>query len=116
MQEDKQLKELLTKWAVQHPSAGFTSQVMQQVTSAYTSNANTPPLYKQRLLKIVFGLFVIVCIVLLILSFTTPATLLFRFNVKLPASYFSQGFSFLITFWIVMFLNLILKKYPVKTA
>jgi len=110
MQEDKNLKELLMKWGVESPSADFTSQVMQRITSASVANSYTSPLLKQRLLQILFGVFILVCIALLVLCFTTPITLPFQSKVTLSAKYFSQSLSFLIAFWIVMLLNILLKK------
>src|SRR3954464_8332635 len=109
MQDDKELKKLLMKWAVENTAADFTSHVMQRVTSASAAYARTSTLHKQRLPQILFGVFILVCIVLLILCITTPAAIPFQFTIKLPAKYFSQGFSFLIVFWVVMFFNLIVK-------
>jgi len=110
MQEDKDLKELLMKWGVENPSADFTSHVMQRITSAYVTNSHTVPLLKQRIMQVLLGVFILVCIALLALCFTTPLALPFQFSVELPARYISQGFSFLIAFWLVMLLNLVLRK------
>lgn len=114
MQDDKELKELLMKWAVESPSADFTSHVMQRVTPAYTSNLHTQPLLKQRVPRILLYVFMLVCIALFTLCFTTPFSLPFQFTVELPAKYFSQSFYFLIAFWVVMLSNLVLKRYSIK--
>jgi hypothetical protein len=114
MQEDKNLKELLMKWGVEHPSADFTSQVMQRITAASIANAHTASLLRQRLLQVLLGVFILVCIVLLVLCFTASAAFPFQLIVSLPAKYLSQGFSFIIAFWVVMFLNLVSKKYYLK--
>ena len=106
--EDKELKELLTKWAVQQPSAHFTSQVMERITSTYSFKTSLP--YKQKVLQILCGVFILVFVALLTLCFTTPVAMPFQFNVKLPDKYLIQGFSFLITFWVVMLLNLTFKR------
>jgi len=110
MQEDKQLKALLTKWAVEQPAADFTNTVMQRITSA--GNAHTSPLHQQKLPRLLPGAFIIICVLLLALSFRVPAaTIAFLFTPKLPAQYLMQGFYFLVAFWVVMLLNLLFKKY-----
>jgi len=114
MQEDKELKELLMKWAEERPSADFTSHVMQRITSAYTPGLYTQPLLKQRLPKILLAAFLFVCIVLITICATTPITLPFQLTIDLPAKYYSQGFYFLVAFWVVMFFNLISKRYSIK--
>ena len=114
MQEDKNLKELLMKWGVESPSADFTSQVMQRITSASVADSYTSPLLKQRLLQILFGVFILVCIALLVLCFTTSTAFPFQLTMSFPAKYLSQGFTFIIAFWVVMFLNLVSKKYFLK--
>jgi hypothetical protein len=113
MQEDKNLKELLMKWAVENPSATFTSHVMQRITATSVANSHPAPLLKQRLLQVLLGVFILVCIALLILSFTTPVSLPFQFTIKFPAKYLSQGFYFLIAFWVVMLFNIISKRYSI---
>src|SRR4051794_18682382 len=110
MQEDKDLKALLMKWGIENPSADFTSHVMKRITSASVANSHTSPLLKQRLLRILFVVFILVCMALLALCLTTPSFLPFQFTIELPVKYFTQGFSFLIAFWVVMLLNLILKR------
>lgn len=117
MQEDKDLKELLMKWSVQHPSADFTSSVMQRITAASNFNSAATVLLKQKLPRALCGAFVLVCIVLLALSFAVNANaLLFQFTVKLPAKYLSQIFYFLTVFWIVMLFNTAIKKYSTKVS
>ena len=111
MQEDKHLKALLKQWAVENPSADFTSRVMQRVTPAYTFNTPPTPLLKQKVPQLLFSIFILICIALLALSFIMPAASLpVQFTVKLPVINFSQGFSFLIAFWVVMLFNLAFKK------
>lgn len=107
MQDDKELKELLKKWGVEHPAANFTSRVMQQVTSTYSAHPQTPPLFKQTLPRILICLFILVCSVMLALSLKLPGKALpFQFEIQLPIKYLYQGFSFLIAFWTVMLFNL----------
>lgn len=114
MQEDKDLKDLLMKWAVECPSADFTSRVMQRVASASVTNPHTAPLLKQRLPQIVAGIFLLICIALLALCITTPVLLPFQFTVSVPARYLSQGFSFLVAFWVVMLFHIIPKRNFIK--
>ena len=114
MQEDKELKDLLMKWAVENPSADFTSHVMQRITSASVANAHTQPLLNQRVLRILLWVFILTCILLLTLCFTTLISLPFQPTIVLPVKYFSQGFSFLFAFWVVMLFNLISKRYSIK--
>jgi len=115
MQEDKELKELLMKWAVEDTAADFTSQVMQQVTLAYNIQQHNQPLFKQKLPRVVLGAFIGICVMLFAISIIFPATTLpFQFNVKLPERYCWQSFQFLAVFWIVMLFNLVLKRYSLK--
>lgn len=111
MQEDKNLKELLTKWGMETPSADFTSSVMQRVTAAYHSTKPAMPLLKQKIPQLLLAMFLLVCIALLALSCTIAAAALpFHFTVQLPAKSISQSLSFLLVFWIVVLLNVTAKK------
>src|SRR5438067_1223223 len=110
--EDKNLKELLMKWGVEHPAANFTSQVMHQITSAYSYSTGATPLFKQKLPRILLGVFILLCFAILALAFISPVKALWpQFEISLPVNYLSQGFSFLIAFWVVMLFSLILKRY-----
>jgi hypothetical protein len=105
MQEDKRLKDLLVKYAVEETSENFTSTVMQRIE--LMSAKTYIPLLKQNPLKILIVAFLLVCTGLLVISifmydsFQLP----FYFSIMFPAKYFSQIIFFLIAFWVVMFIN-----------
>ncbi len=107
MEEDKNLKELLSEWALLDTPEDFTARVMQRVAAAHA----TTPLLKDKLMKVLVGVFVLVCLVLLALCIISqPVQLPFNFTVPLPPAYFSQITSFLIVFWVVMIGNEIVNR------
>ncbi len=111
MQEDKKLKELLIKYAVEETSEDFTGNVMQRIELMAAAKTHTTSLVKYNLLKILLIAFLSICVVLLILSiFIKGVQLPFYFSLKLPAVYFSQIVFFLIAFWLVMLINLFWNK------
>ena len=114
MQEDKHLKELLMKYGVEHPSAGFTGRVMQHIHPVPVSKARTSFLLEQLLPKVLLGAFVLVCMALLAFCLATPLTLPVQLTIYLPSKYLTQGFSFLIAFWVAMLFNLLSKRLAVK--
>lgn len=116
MQEDKKMKELLMKFAADNPPADFTGKVMQRVNLVHTYQTQSKPLLNQSILQVLLGVFVIICVVLLALSFTMPATTLaLQLDVKLPARYFTQGIQFLMVFWVVVLFNVVVKKHAVAS-
>jgi high-affinity K+ transport system ATPase subunit B len=84
MQEDKKLQSLLTKYAMQEPSAGFDDKVMQLVEASKTT---TPYfLISRSVLRILLSVFIIVSIVLfLTASFIQPQSLAVHFSISLSA-------------------------------
>ena len=111
MQEDKKLKELLMKYAVEEAPENFTGAVMQQIESMAAAKTHTASSVKYNLLKVLFIAFFLVCAVLFILSiFIKGMQLPIYFSLKLRAEYFSQVVFFLISFWIVMLINLFWNK------
>jgi hypothetical protein len=116
MQEDKKLKELLMKYAVEETPENFTDTVMQRIEAMAAVKTHTISLAKNKFLKILLIAFVLVCAVLLILSiFKKGVQLPIYFSLKLPAEYFFQVVFFLIAFWVVMFINLFWNKLYNKT-
>ena len=110
MQEDKKLKELLMKYAVEETPENFTGTVMQRIESMAVKTHRTS-FAKFKLLKILLIAFLLVCAVLFILSiFIKGMQLPIYFSLKLPAEYFSQVVFFLLAFWVVMFINLFWNK------
>src|SRR2546423_9723215 len=97
MQEDKKLKELLMKYAVEETPKDFTATVMQRIELMAAAKRHTTSLVKYNLLKILLITFLLVCVALLILSvFIKGVQLPFYFSLKLSAEYFSQVVFFLI--------------------
>jgi hypothetical protein len=115
MQEDKKLKELLMKYAVEETPGDFNATVMQRIKLMAAAKTHTTSLVKYKLLKILLTAFLSICVVLLILSiFIKGVQLPFYFSLKLPAEYFSQVVFFLIAFWLVMSINLFWNKMHYK--
>ena len=111
MQEDKKLKELLMKYAVEETPENFTGTVMQQIESMAAAKTHTASLVKYNLLKVLFIAFFLVCAVLFMMSiFIKGVQVPIYFSLKLPVEYFFQVIFFLISFWIVMLLNLFWNK------
>lgn len=105
MQEDKNLKQILIKFAGEDTSADFTNRVMKEVETAASQKQNISFL-KRRPLQIVLFLFGSICLLLLIAcDFTQPFELPFRFALQLSQSYYLQAIDFLIIFWMVMLAN-----------
>ena len=116
MQEDKKLKELLMKYAVEETSEEFTATVMQRIEAMAAAKTHTTSLVKYNFFKILLIAFLLVCAVLFILSFFIKGIQLpIYVSLKLPAEYFSQVVFFLIAFWVVMFINLFWNKLYNKT-
>jgi hypothetical protein len=111
MQEDKKLKELLIKYAVEETPKDFTGNVMRRIQLMAAAKTHTTSLVKYKLLKILLIAFLLVCAVLFILSiFIKDIQLPFYFSIKLPTTYFSQVVFFLIAFWLVILINLFWNK------
>jgi hypothetical protein len=116
MQKDKKLKKLLMKYAVEEAPENFTGTVMQRIESMAAAKTHTASSTKYNLLKVLFIAFFLVCAALLMLSiFIKGVQLPIYFSLKLPAEYFSQVVFFLISFWIVMLINLFWNKMHYTT-
>ena len=105
MQEDKKLKSLLTKYAMQEPSTEFDDKVMQLIEASKT----TGPVFliSRILLHILPGVFIAVSILLFLTTFfMQPQSLPVHFYLPLSLNVYRQLFSFLAAFWIVMLINL----------
>ena len=76
MQEDKKLKELLIKYAVEETPENFTGTIMQRIELMAAAKKHTTPFVNYKLLKILLIAFFLVCAVLFMLSIFT--------NVHLP--------------------------------
>ena len=110
MQEDKKLKELLIKYAVEETPEDFTGNVMQRI-KLITAKKYTTASIKYSLLKILIIVFLLVSAVLFMVSiFIKNMQLPFYLSIKFPAEYFSQIIFFLIAFWFVMLINLFWNK------
>lgn len=111
MQEDKKLKELLMKYALEETPEDFTSAVMQRIELITAAKTHTASFATNKLLKILLIAFLLVCAVLFILSiFIKSVQLPIYFSLKLPSEYFFQVVFFLIAFWTVMLINLFWNK------
>lgn len=105
MQEDKKFHSLLSMYAMQEPSAGFDEKVMQLVEA---SAAKRPViLVNSLLLRVLLGVFAITSFILLVVAFFIKPQI---FTAYVPVSFtsgvYTQLFSFLVAFWIVMLANL----------
>lgn len=106
MQEDKSLKMLLHEYAIEETSSTFNNNLMQKIISASFTQQSKPLLntFILNLLKIIFSLAiatVIICIIFM--PFKNFPEI---FSVNLSYNTYQQLFSFVIVFWIVMFINI----------
>jgi hypothetical protein len=110
MQKDKKLQSLLTKYAIQEPSAAFDDKVMQLIKPVKTTQ---PVFLIGRIwLRILLCVFIIASIVLFLIAlFMHPQSLPVHFYIPIPLKLYTQLFSFLVAFWIVMLTNLWWNKH-----
>lgn len=113
MQEEKELKALLAKWASQQPTAHFTDGVMRQIVMADLPAPTTPAVFGRRLPYLLTGMFVLACIALFVLSIVGSDVAL-QITITFPAVVYSQVFAFLAAFWTVLLGNMAAKKYVAK--
>ena len=110
MQKDKELAELLAQHAMQETDKNFTADVMQKIAVMQTAKQNIPDLKQVVLVKLLAGLFIFICIVLLIASILIQPFGTGIHIDALPPSYTSQLIRFFIIFWVIMLANQWLKK------
>jgi hypothetical protein len=110
MQKDKKLNELLMQHAMEETDADFTAGVMDKIAALQTSKHSITSLLHNGLVNILVGVFVFVCITLLVVSIVMqPFGSGININI-LPSSYTTQLIYFFIAFWVVMLTNQWLKK------
>lgn len=109
MQKDKKLDELLKQHAIEETSPDFTASVMNKIAALQTSKYNIASPFQSSLSKILIGVFVFVCIALLVASIMHPFAPGIKINIQ-PPSYTAQLIYFFIAFWVVMLANLLWKK------
>lgn len=104
MQEDKKLKELLAKHAIEETPVDFTDKIMRRIES---TNSQTQFVLHPRM-KLFALSFIVVCMLLLLMSNKNQS---FQVNTDIPSEYVLQIIRFLVIFWIVMLINLFWKKH-----
>jgi len=105
MQEDKNLKSLLSKYAMQEPSEEFDNNIMQLIEKSKLTQPSF--LINRLLLRVLAALFAIISIALVATSiFAKPKTYPINFSISFSPDLYKQLFSFIVAFWIVMFINL----------
>ena len=110
MQKDKKLDELLTQHAMEETGTDFTAGVMNKIAALQTSKHHITSLFQSSLSKILAGVFALICIALMFISFVAhPFEPGININI-LPASYTIQLIYFFAVFWSVMLVNLWWKK------
>ena len=106
MQEDKDLKILLKEYAFEETSSSFNNNVMQHINAA-ASARQSKPLLNIFILKALIVIFMVVVIaVILCLIYLPLKSLPFNLSFTVSNNIYSQLFSFIIAFWIVMFINI----------
>jgi hypothetical protein len=104
MEEDKKIQSLLTKYAVQEPSAGFEDKVMQLITAS--EKTPVTPFISSLLNRLLLTLFLIVTVALLVTSFfLDPKILMLHISIITAPDVYRQLFTFFAVFWIVMLVN-----------
>ncbi len=111
MQEDKKLKDLLNRWAMEDVPADFTSKVMQRVEASLFAQQPAVSSGKNKLLKIWIVAFSLISVVLLSLSIAMNGiTIPFHFTIQLSENSCKQIGYFILAFWIVILGNELSKR------
>jgi hypothetical protein len=110
MEEDKNIKILLQEYGVEKTSSSFNNKVMQKINAAVITKQAKPLLnpFIVNLLKIIFSLVIIALVICLV--FLPLKNLPVTFSININGNIYKQLFSFILTFWIGMFMNLWLNK------
>jgi hypothetical protein len=118
MQEDKKLKELLAKGALEETSPDFTAELMRRIEALPQTKATYQPSINNKIRLAFITIFATVLSALLAISFfVQPSSLPFRFSIKpafVSAEVFYNLVCFIITFWLLMFLNYYLNKRNIR--
>ena len=110
MEEDKNIKKLLQEYGVEETSSAFNNNVMQKINAAVFTKQANPLLnpFTVNLLKIIFSIvFIVLIACILFIPFNNLPEI---FSINVSSNVYNQLFSFIIVFWIGMFLNLWLNK------
>ena len=110
MEEDKRIKTLLQQFGVEETSSTFSNSVMEKINAAVLIKETKPLLDNSivNFLKIIFCLVVVMlsaCI--LFIPFNNMPII---FSINISSNIYKQLFSFIIVFWIGMFINVWLNK------
>ena len=105
MEKDKNLHSMLTKYAFQQTSKGFEDKVMHRITELKTRPATS--VMDRVLLRTLWIIFFIVMLTLLVAAFfVQPKSLFIPVSISVSPGVYTQLFSFLAAFWVVMLINL----------
>ena len=106
MQEDKDLKILLKEYAFEETSSTFNDTVMQRIEAAVSAKPSKP-LLNDSVLKFLIAIFIIALVsVITGLIYLPVNSLPFNLSFSLSSNSYSQLFSFIVVFWIMMFINI----------
>jgi hypothetical protein len=110
MQEDKTLKELLNENAMQETSSSFNEHVMQCIQVAGLRKST--PLISSFVLNFLLFFFFVVLVTVIICLMVVPLNgwpLNITFDIS--AGTYDQLLSFILIFWLMMFINMLWNKW-----
>ncbi|HEY2727941.1 MAG TPA: hypothetical protein VGI61_12255 [Parafilimonas sp.] len=100
--QEKDLKILLQEYGFEETSSAFNDVVMQQINIL---SKQTKPLLNTFVLKLLKIIFILVVISLVICAAFFPPNLPSISFVDISSNVYKQMFSFVIVFWVMMFIN-----------
>ncbi len=114
MQDDKNFKEILKKGALEETSPDFTAAIMRRIKAVAVIETSHQPLINPKIKLAFIIVFVTVLSALFAISiFISPADLPFNFLIRIPTisiDAFYDTVYFVITFWLLVFLNYYLNE------
>jgi len=114
MQDDKNFKEILKKGALEETSPDFTAAIMRRIEAVAVIETSHQPLINPKIkLAFIIASVTVLSALFAISIFISPADLPFNFLIRIPTisiHAFHDIVYFVITFWLLVFLNHYLNK------
>lgn len=116
MQDDKNFKELMMKCAVEETSQDFTAETLRRIEALSATKTSQPLINHTIKQAFIIGFAIVLTALLAISLFIKPADLPFNF-IQIPTirvEVFYNLISFILAFWVLMFLNYYLQNRNTK--
>jgi hypothetical protein len=110
MQEDKIFKILLNENAMQETSSSFNENVMQRIQAAGL-HKSTPLISSFILKSLLFIFFAVLAAAIICLMIVPLNSLPLNITFNISAATYNQLLSFILIFWLMMFVNILWNKW-----